>query len=55
VLAEDKPPRTNGRGGYEGNTSMYVYGMPAHTWGDDVEDVIAGSVARLVMKVKAAK
>jgi neutral ceramidase len=53
VLAEDKPPRTNGRAGYEGNTSMYVYGMPAHTWGDDVEDLIAASVQRLVTQAKA--
>ncbi len=55
VLAEDKPPRTNGRAGYEGNTSMYVYGLPAHTWADDVEDVIAASVQRLVTQVKTAK
>jgi neutral ceramidase len=55
VLAEDKPPRAPGRSGYEGNTSMYVYGQPAHRWADDVEDVIAGSVQRLVTQVKAAK
>jgi hypothetical protein len=55
VLAEDKPPRAFGRGGYEGNTSMYVYGQPAHRWADDVEDRIALSVHRLVTQVKAAK
>jgi hypothetical protein len=53
VLAEDKPPRAPGRSGYEGNTSMYVYGMPAHRWGDDVEDLISASVQRLVTRVKA--
>ncbi|PAW69002.1 MAG: hypothetical protein B9S34_00675 [Opitutia bacterium Tous-C1TDCM] len=53
VLAEDRPPRTNGRPGYEGNTSMYVYGQPAHTWADDVEDTIAASVHRLVGEVRA--
>jgi neutral ceramidase len=53
VLAEDKPPRPNGRAGYEGNTSMYVYGMPAHAWADDVEDLIAASVQKLVRQVKA--
>ena len=54
VLAEDKPPRAPGRGGYEGNTSMYVYGQPAHRWGDEVEDVIAGSVQKLVQQVQAS-
>ncbi|WP_414663648.1 neutral/alkaline non-lysosomal ceramidase N-terminal domain-containing protein [Horticoccus sp. 23ND18S-11] len=54
VLAEDKPPRTNGRPGYEGNTSMYVYGLPAHTWADDVEHTIATSVQQQVQQLKAA-
>jgi neutral ceramidase len=53
VLAEDKPPRPQGRAGYEGNTSMYAYGMPANRWGDDVEDLIAGGVQRLVREVQA--
>ena len=52
VLAEDKPPRAPGRSGYEGNTSMYVYGQPAHRWADDVEDTIAASVEKLVRQVK---
>jgi len=47
-------PRTNGRAGYEGNTSMYVYGLPAHTWGDDVEQTIATSVQNQVRQLKAA-
>ena len=53
VLAEDKPPRAPGRSGYEGNTSMYVYGMPAHRWADDVEQTIATSVRTLVGDVRA--
>lgn len=52
VLAEDKPPRLPGRSGYEGNTSMYVYGMPAHRWADDVEWTIAESVRRVVGQVR---
>ncbi len=52
VLAEDKPPRAPGRSGYEGNTSMYVYGQPAHRWADDVEHTIAESVRKLVAQVR---
>lgn len=53
VLNEDKPPRAPGRSGYEGNTSMYVYGQPAHRWADDVEHSIAESVRSLVKQVSA--
>lgn len=53
VLAEDKPGHPRGRVGYEGNTSMYVYGLPAHRWSDAVEDQIAGSVQKLVGQVGA--
>lgn len=52
VLAEDKPPRAPGRSGYEGNTSMYVYGQPAHRWADDSEFTIAEGVRRVVGQVK---
>ena len=44
VLDEDVPPRKSGRWGYEGNTSMMVYGRAAERWADDIEDLIAGSV-----------
>lgn len=54
VLAEDKPGHPRGRVGYEGNTSMYVYGLPAHRWDDDVEEQIAGSVQQLVRQVQDA-
>jgi hypothetical protein len=55
VLKEDKPPRAPGRSGYEGNTSMYVYGQPVYRWADDVEDLIASSVQRLAKEVKSGK
>ena len=50
VLEEDIPPRASRRWGYEGNTSMYVYGLPAHRWKDDIETLITTSVHRLVKK-----
>jgi neutral ceramidase len=54
VLAEDKQPRAKGGVGYEGNSSMYAYGMQANRWGDDVEDLIASGVAQVVQQVKTA-
>jgi neutral ceramidase len=39
-------------GGYEGNTSMLVYGMPAERWGTDVEEIIATGVDRAVRRVQ---
>jgi hypothetical protein len=32
---------------------MYVYGVPAHRWADDVEQTIATSVRKLVGDVRA--
>ena len=49
VLDEDKPPNS----GYEGNTSMMVYGRAAFRWADDVEDLIASTVGRLVKRLEA--
>jgi len=46
VLIEDIPPRASKRWGYEGNTSMMVYGLPAQRWAEDVEDVIGFAVRR---------
>ena len=40
--------------GYEGNTSMYPYGMPANRWADDVEDLIAAGVDRVVKQARGA-
>ncbi len=53
ILKEDKPPRLPlPRSGYEGNTAMYVYGLPTHRWADPVEDLIAASVKQLVARVR---
>ncbi len=49
VLDEDKPPRS----GYEGNTSMMVYGRGAERWADDVEELIAAGVDRMVYRLEA--
>jgi neutral ceramidase len=51
ILIEDVPPRASSRWGYEGNTSMAVYGMPANRWADDVEDRVGFAVRRLMEKV----
>ena len=50
VLIEDIPPRASGRWGYEGNTSMMVYGMPTQRWDDTIEEVIGFGVRRLMEK-----
>ena len=52
ILHEDKLPRFGARNGYEGNTSMYVYGQPAHRWAVDTEHRIAESVRKLVAEVR---
>jgi hypothetical protein len=35
-------------GGYEGQSSMWVYGMPCTQWGDTIEQDIAAAMERLV-------
>lgn len=52
VLEEDVPPRASSRWGYEGNTSMMVYGMPAERWHTDIEERIANAVETLVERVR---
>jgi hypothetical protein len=42
-------------GGYEGNTSMMIYGMPAQRWSETIEETIATAVDRLVQRVESAK
>lgn len=42
-------------GGYEGQSSMMVYGMPSERWAEDVEERIAKAVARLVEKVSSGE
>ena len=51
VLDEDKPPRS----GYEGNTSMMVYGRAAERWADDIEESISESVDRMVKRLNGAQ
>ncbi len=55
VLREDVPPLANPRWGYEGNTSMIVYGLPAQRWADDVEELITAAARRLVGEMSAAE
>jgi neutral ceramidase len=55
VMAYIPSLRVLKEGGYEGNTSMMVYGMPAARWGTDVEEIIAAGVDRGVHAVESAK
>jgi len=54
VLDEDVPPRKSSRWGYEGNTSMMVYGRGAERWADDVEEIIAASVKGMMKRLASA-
>lgn len=40
-------------GGYEGQSSMMVYGMPTERWAEDVEERVASSVHRLTESLSA--
>jgi hypothetical protein len=51
VMAYIPSLRVLEEGGYEGNTSMIVYGMPSARWATDVEDRITTAVTRLVGRV----
>jgi neutral ceramidase len=55
VMAYIPTLRVLKEGGYEGNTSMMVYGMPAERWGTDVEEIIAAGVDRGVRQVQTPK
>jgi len=55
VMAYIPSLRVLNEGGYEGNTSMMVYGMPAERWGNSIEQTIAAGVDRGVRKVGAGK
>jgi hypothetical protein len=39
-------------GGYEGQSSMMVYGQPAERWADDVEDRITAAARRVAKTVE---
>jgi len=53
VMAYIPSLRVLKEGGYEGGQAMIPYGQPALRWGDDVEDLIAASVHRLVKAVRS--
>ncbi len=53
VMAYIPSVRVLREGGYEGNTSMMVYGMPAERWSQSIEETIAATVDRLVQRVKS--
>jgi neutral ceramidase len=55
VMAYIPSVRVLKEGGYEGNSSMLVYGMPAERWAPDIEEIIATSVDRGVHAVQPAK
>lgn len=55
VMAYTPSVRVLKEGGYEGNTSMAVYGMPAHRWHEEIEDKIVDSAKRQVKKVRNGK
>jgi len=40
-------------GGYEGQSSMMVYGLPAERWADDVEDRVTAGVERVISRLGA--
>jgi neutral ceramidase len=53
VMAYIPSLRVLNEGGYEGNTSMMVYGMPAERWGFYIERTISSGVDRGVAAVEA--
>jgi neutral ceramidase len=55
VMAYIPSRRVIREGGYEGNTSMMVYGMPAQRWDESIEETIAATVDRLVQRLGPAK
>ena len=52
VMAYIPSVRVLREGGYEGNTSMMVYGMPAERWSESIEETISAAVERLVRRVE---
>lgn len=52
VMAYIPSKRVLMEGGYEGQSSMWVYGMPCLRWGDPIEQDIAAGVEKLVQQLK---
>jgi hypothetical protein len=55
VMAYIPSLRVLREGGYEGNTSMMVYGMPAQRWSEAIEETIAATVDRLVKQSESTR
>jgi neutral ceramidase len=53
VMAYIPSVRVLHEGGYEGNTSMMVYGMPAQRWSESIEETVSAAVERLVRRVES--
>jgi hypothetical protein len=51
VMAYIPSLRVLGEGGYEGASSMMVYGLPAHRWADSIEERVTTTVDRLAAQV----
>ena len=54
VMAYIPSLRVLGEGGYEGASSMMVYGLPAHRWADSIEHRVTATVDRLAARVTDA-
>jgi neutral ceramidase len=54
VLKEDMPPLAQTRWGYEGAQAVMIYGLPAHRWAEDVEDLVNAGARRAVERVRAS-
>lgn len=52
VMAYIPSLRVLDEGGYEGNTSMIVYGMPAARWAPDIEELVMSAALKLAKKVR---
>lgn len=55
VMAYIPSARVRIEGGYEGQSSMMVYGQPAERWATDVEDRVAAGVDRVVKQVQLSR
>jgi neutral ceramidase len=55
VMAYIPSVRVLREGGYEGNTSMMVYGMPAERWNESIEETIAAAVNGLMRRVESRR
>ncbi len=55
VMAYIPSARVRIEGGYEGQSSMMVYGQPAERWAADVEDRVAAGVERVVKLVQSLR